>query len=305
MAHKCCHQGWNSAAEDKVLAGTLLSAGGVPVPETVAVIDRSPRIFPGIQKISSPDALRDLVMGAGGVNLFGKIVDGMVSFGAFSVQDADQTHITCAGQEPMTYDQFMTEFVGNNSYIVQKRLSNHSDFSAYCSALATVRMVNLLKKDGLHCPIAVIKLPQGDNIADAFWRDGNLACEIDVKSGRILTVVRRNGPDMDFLKDHPDVPDLIGLTLPHWDRLREINERAAGIFAPLRYQSTDIAITQDGPVVVELNYGGGFDLPQNASGRGMLTPDVRAFFEDCGYNFETEKSTKRSGFGLFGRRSKE
>ena len=166
-------------------------------------------------------------------------------------------------------------------------------------------MVNLLKKDGLHCPIAVIKLPQGDNIADAFWRDGNLACEIDVKSGRILTVVRRNGPDMDFLKDHPDVPDLIGLTLPHWDRLREINERAAGIFAPLRYQSTDIAITQDGPVVVELNYGGGFDLPQNASGRGMLTPDVRAFFEDCGYNFETEKSTKRSGFGLFGRRSKE
>lgn len=57
-------------------------------------------------------------------------------------------------------------------------------------------------------------------------------------------------------------------------------------FAPIRYQSTDIAITDAGPVVVELNYGGGFDLPQYASGRGLLTPEVRAFFESFGYDFD-------------------
>lgn len=92
--------------------------------------------------------------------------------------------------------------------------------------------------------------------------------------------------DLTFHEDHPQTPGLIGLTLPHWDKLMEINARAAQIFAPIRYQSTDIAITQDGPVIVELNYGGGFDLPQYASGRRMLTSAVRAFFKSHGCKFE-------------------
>ena len=81
----------------------------------------------------------------------------------------------------------------------------------------------------------------------------------------------------------------MGLELPFWSELLEINQRAARTFSPIRYQSTDIAITEDGPVVVELNYGGGFDLPQYASGRGILTQEVRNFFESCGVRFETRK----------------
>jgi hypothetical protein len=89
----------------------------------------------------------------------------------------------------------------------------------------------------------------------------------------------------------------MGLTLPHWDKVIEINAKAANLFGPIRYQSTDIAITPSGPVVVELNYGGGFDLPQYASGRGMLTPKVRSFFESFGYDLDaTPKKT-----GLMGR----
>ena len=109
---------------------------------------------------------------------------------------------------------------------------------------------------------------------------------------------------MDFLEDHPSVEGLMGLKLPHWNALLDMNERAAQLYAPLRYQSTDIAITQDGPVLVELNYGGGFDLPQNATSRGMLTPRVRAFFESCGYQFGAEQKTGKTRLSLFGRRAK-
>jgi hypothetical protein len=45
----------------------------------------------------------------------------------------------------------------------------------------------------------------------------------------------------------------------------------------------DVAITQEGPVLIEINTGGGFDLPQLASGKGFLTEEVREFFRDCGY----------------------
>lgn len=301
IAHMCNANGWSSAAEDKMLAGTILNAGGVAVPETVAVIDTSNRLYPGVQKISTPDALRDLVLSLGTTELFGKIVDGMVSFGAFSVKDADNTHITCAGSTPMTYAEFMTSYLGDNAYMLQKRLQNHDSIAPYCSALATVRMVNLVQDGKINCPIAVISMPQGDQIADTLWRKGNIACSIDPETGEIKTVVTRSGPEIIFLEDHPTVAGWMGKTLPNWQELREMNERAARLYTPIRYQSTDIALTDNGPVVVELNYGGGFGLPQNAPGQGMLTPQVRAFFADCGVQLGGSDKSKKSGLRLFGK----
>jgi Sugar-transfer associated ATP-grasp len=297
FTHKCNDQSWSGAAEDKGLATMLLTAGGVPVPPILAVIDRSPRIYPNIEKISTADQLRDLVLENQDSGLFGKIIGGMVSFGVFRIETADAGHVTCTGHEPMTYDAFLSDFVGENSYVLQRTLVNHADISRYASALATVRMINLVRDDGVFCPQAIIKLPQGANIADAFWREGNLACDVDVETGEIRTVAERNKFEVTYHEDHPDHPGLMGMKLPHWQRMLEINARAAQIFAPIRYQSTDIAITEDGPVIVELNYGGGFDLPQYASGRGMLTPEVRAFFEAHGCSFEAPPKRKRSIFG--------
>ena len=53
----------------------------------------------------------------------------------------------------------------------------------------------------------------------------------------------------------------------------------ARAYAPVRYQSLDIALTPDGPCIIEINSGGSFMLAQIASGRGFLTPSVRAFFQ--------------------------
>ena len=299
ITHTCNHNGWSSAAEDKVLASTLLNAAQVPVPETVAVIDKSNRFYPGLPTISTADALRDVVLKHLDTGLFGKVTEGMVSFGAFLIQHADAESITCEGREPVSYETFLSDVVGQNSYVLQPLLRNHAAIAPYASALATVRMVNLVREKDVYCPMAIIKLPQGENIADAFWRPGNIACSISVETGKIETIARRAGMDVEFLEDHPETQGLMGLTLPYWQELVEVNARAARTFAPIRYQSTDIAITDQGPVVVELNYGGGFDLPQYASGRGMLTPEVRSFFESFGYDFDAKP--KKKGW-LFKRR---
>ena len=68
-----------------------------------------------------------------------------------------------------------------------------------------------------------------------------------------------------------------------WDRVLDLAHRCAPIFQPVRYQSMDIGITQAGPVLIEINTGGGFDLPQLASGEGFLTEEVRDCFRACGY----------------------
>ena len=272
----------------------LLSAGDIPVPPILGLIDTSARIYPGLEKIDTSEKLRDFVYANKDSRLFGKIVDGMVSFGAFRIEYADATHLTCSGHAPMTYDKFMSDFLGNNAYVLQKVLTNHAEIAPYASALATVRMINLVSDDGVFCPQAIIKLPQGSNIADAFWRSGNLASEVDVETGVIHSIAEREVQEVKFHDEHPVTVGLKGLKLPFWKELCDLNTRAAQLFAPIRYQSTDIAITPDGPVIVELNYGGGFDLPQYASGRGMLTAEVRPFFEKNGCDIGSESKKKRS-----------
>ncbi len=303
IAHKCCDAKWNAASEDKVICDTILRAADVPVPHSIGIFDTSNRNYPGLKKVSDANDLKEMILAHGARDIFGKVIGGMAGFGAFQVIDADETHITIKGAKPATYQDFIRDHIGDNVYLLQSKLETHPDLAPYCTSVATVRMVNLVRSSGVVVPFAVIKIPQGDNIADSFWRDGNLACAIDVETGKVQTVVRDEGVEVSFLDDHPAVPGLMGMTLPHWDELLRINDLAARTFAPLRYGSTDIAITPDGPVVVELNYGGAFELPQNATGRGFLTPEVLDFFAECGVDLnQNAPAQPKKKFSFFGKK---
>ncbi|WP_138936124.1 hypothetical protein [Roseovarius arcticus] len=173
------------------------------MPPILGVIDRTARIYPGLDKIDTSDKLRDLIHANQGGGLFGKIVDGMVSLGAFRVESGDATHLKCSGHAPMTYENFLSEFVGDNAYVLQHVLVNHKDISPYASALATVSMINLVTTDGVFCPQAIIKIPQVSNIAGAFWRSGNLPSEVNVETGMICSIAERAGQEVRFHDEHP------------------------------------------------------------------------------------------------------
>ena len=70
--------------------------------------------------------------------------------------------------------------------------------------------------------------------------------------------------------------------MPHWDSLRKLNAEVALLHAENHFGSTDIAITKDGPVVVEVNNGCAFELMQIGTGRGFLDEQMLAFFRKHG-----------------------
>ena len=120
--------------------------------------------------------------------LFGKENRGICSFGAFLAVDADDNAMLLKGQGWLSYDACMEQFVGSTPYLLQGLEHNHSFFDRYTDSLATVRVCVLISEDGIKIPFAILKLPSRDNVADSFWRPGNLACNLDLQSGRILTV---------------------------------------------------------------------------------------------------------------------
>ena len=219
--------------------------------------------------------------------LFAKPIGGVASFGAFSVNgfDASSKVLALVGCENLPLDEFVRHMHHGDGYLFQSRLRPHSVLQATCGdTVSTVRVILIIEENQPEIIETVWKIPTGANVADNFWRTGNMLAAVDGDTGQVQRVVRGYGPNLEELDDHPDSgKPLKGLVLPNWDNLRALCLEFAMVFDKLRYQSWDIAICPDGPVMVEVNAGSAFNLSQLATGRGILTDRFRAFLERCGY----------------------
>lgn len=279
----CINRDWHEVTNDKWINSVYVQSDGIAVPEILAVIDSSPRAYQNVEKLSGADALRGFLTQYREFPLFCKFNAGCWSVGASIITDADDTHIHLRGKAPMRYADFLGEIVGDDVFLIQKFVQNHAFLLDYTPTTATVRTINMWTDDGLWTPHALLKLPSGRNEADNFWRSGNLVCALDAETGEILSVVGKDGPDLKNHDQHPETGrDILGKRLPHWQAVCEMNARAAALHSPVRYSSTDIAITDAGPVLIEFNWGAAFELPQIATGKGFMTEPVRAFFRSCG-----------------------
>lgn len=284
MTRSSCDMTFQAVTEDKWLCSHTLATSGVRFPETLAVLDRGARRYPGTRKLSTVDQLRDFATAGDALPFFAKENRGICSFGAMVGLEADDERIHIENEGWIDYETFLDRTVADTPYLLQKRESNHTFFARYCDALATIRICILLVGDRVRIPFACLKLPSRGTVADSFWRPGNLACDIDPQTGEIWTVRSKDALGTTDYSEHPETGEpILGERIPMWARVVELAERAAWIFEPARYQSMDIAIGDDGPILVEVNTGGGFDLPQLASGRGFLTDEVLEFFRSRGY----------------------
>lgn len=141
--------------------------------------------------------------------------------------------------------------------IVQRCLTNHPELAGLTSGgLGTARLVTSRSLDGAVEPRhAIYKMPIGGSPIDNFQAN-NLAAPVDLASGRLGTATRMEIALLgDRIERHPDTGALIeGTRLPHWHELVSLALRAhAAIEEVMPFVGWDIAITVDGPILVEGN----------------------------------------------------
>jgi hypothetical protein len=118
---------------------------------------------------------------------------------------------------------------------------------------------------------AVATIATGVNPADRFWRAGNMIGAIEPDTGIIHRVARGTGVNRIANGPHPDTGrPIVGMPIPYWPRIVELVRSAAPVFVGIRTQSWDIALTDQGPVFLELNFWGDLNLAQLANGKGGL-----------------------------------
>ncbi|WP_417272920.1 sugar-transfer associated ATP-grasp domain-containing protein [Celeribacter halophilus] len=283
ISNACNDTSWWAVTEDKWLSSSFLNQHNLPVPKISAVFHHGPRSFPDAPKLETAEDLKSFFQAGPDFPLFAKPIRGMWSAGALRINGCTETHVQIEGQDPVAFTELAENIFGDQDYLIQECLVPHSFFDGLTNAIGTVRSLNLIGKDGLKVPFAALKLPMQNNIADNFWRPGNILCQLDPETGAVLTIVdKQNGTRITYDSLPNCKRKLIGEHLPMWSELKALNEKVALLHAENKYSSTDIAITEDGPVVVEVNTGCAFEIMQMATGKGLLTQEILAFFREAG-----------------------
>jgi hypothetical protein len=276
---------WLAVTYDKLLFLLAMRGQGLPVPEVRAIFHPG-RNFADAACLGDPDAVARWLREEAAYPFFSKPVESTGSAGTASIDayDGAADALVSADGRRVSVEQFARE-VGRyreRGYLFQERIATHPEIAPVCGpGVSACRMLVRIEdgKPVLHR--ATWKIPAGANMADNFWRDGNMLGALDPETGEVTRVVQGMAVDAVEMENHPDTGmALKGFRLPEWDAMKETCLKAAATFPPLWLQGWDVALSDRGPVLFEVEGdGGGAQMTQHAQGCGLLDDDFVAFLE--------------------------
>jgi hypothetical protein len=147
------------------------------------------------------------------------------------------------------------------SFVIQERLQAHPDL-VRLSGTAGVQTVRLWTEvdDSGDCQIvfAAFRVIGGDRVTDNFvhGNTGNLFCCVDRADGTLDSALGMDPGGFGWTRvtHHPRTGHgFEGFRLPDWGAACALAQRAALLFLPMRVIAWDVALTAEGPHLVEAN----------------------------------------------------
>jgi hypothetical protein len=276
---------WYGLVSDKIASSAYLAAYGLPTVPIAAIF--APRLkIDAVGILRSRDELEQFLSRDDVYPLFGKPADGFQSLGSIALRRpyparGELETINGASVRLADFlDDVSRHYEGG--YIFERFMLPHPDAARlYGERLGTTRIVTLCDSDGPRIFRASWKIPTGQNMADNFWRSGNLLAKIDLDSGAIEKAVSGTGFDTRFEAHHPDTgAPLIGARVPRWAQVKEVALEAARVMRHVPMLGWDLGSTEEGPVIVEMNETPDLFLNQFPDARGILEPDFLAFMAE-------------------------
>ena len=178
----------------------------------------------------------------------------------FDLEDAEQTT-----------EEIFALMLSVGMCIVEELIEQAEEMKRFHpSSVNTIRFVTLLQDGGVRPLFALVRMGCGEAHIDNVSA-GGLFAVIDVDSGVIVTPgIRRVGSKLTEFDVHPDsgVP-IKGTAVPRWEEARKLAETLALLVPEQPYVGWDLALTEDGWVVVEGNHKPSLTSIQIALGHGV------------------------------------
>lgn len=274
---RLCDLRWRLVLEDKMLSSTLLHAFGIKTPAIKAMVG-SARVYPDAERCENVASVVRFLE-SHPAPLFAKPVFGYQSRGVALIERAPpgwpRLRINAEFEtDAEALAKAMLEQEGG--YMLQENVIQHEAIRALAGdAVSTVRLMLTFDEGRVQLQRAVWKICAGGNEADNFRREGNLLGHIDLESGRLTRVITRNETGIEDVAQHTDTgASFDDFSLPHWQELKDMAMVAAPLFPGIRVQSYDIAITDDGPCLIEVNDLGDFLILQLGQESGIWNDEL-------------------------------
>jgi len=252
---------WAKISKDKPNLTALLRGLDLPVPETQAIVHPT-RSVPGAIALRDCQSVQRFLRDEARYPIFGKPFDSGCSIGTVKINgyDADQNSVIVAGDRHVAVDTLAEKILSwGQKYLFQTLLLPHPEIVQRIGpCVSSVRMFVISDDDGVWLTRAAWKIPASENDADNFWRNGNLLAAVDVETGKIGRTLVRTEAGTEPIERHPKTGVAFdGMTFPQWDQMRETVLEAARQIPSCPFQGWDVALTDRGPVLVELEGDGG------------------------------------------------
>jgi hypothetical protein len=228
------------AVTDKVLFRRIMQEHAIPCVTELFVIEAGGEIVDFGGRSLDLEEVGERIRSAGG-RVFLKAVDGLGGQGA--------------GIFDITRDRLTDLRSRGGRCLVQPVIEQHPILaSLYPSSVNTVRIDTLLTDGECHHNVAVLRLGAGGSVVDNATQ-GGLVVPIDLANGSLRPVGRRKPYfSTDFYTRHPDTGvGFAAIILPYWQELLAVVRAGAEALRPLGTLGWDVAITSEGPLIVEAN----------------------------------------------------
>ncbi len=255
---------------------------GFPLPDCAGLLHPTTGMNRGGGPLTDPRGLADAVEGyAHGAVL--KPVDGWQGTGVVvldptQITNQEITFSLASGESLAGTAAFERWFASSATppLLVQDRVVNHEVLARFSpGATSTLRIVTLRRSDG-SCliPFAGARFGREGATIDNYSEGGILA-KIDVETGILGRGHMQRGGARIEVQQHPDTGAQIdGTELPLWPETLDLVRNLSAVSQQIRAVGWDIAVSPDGPVVLEGNHDWGIMMMQ-ALGTGYLAdPEV-------------------------------
>ncbi len=271
----------SAIATEKLLAYRLFLDAGLPFPTLLAVA-HPVLIFPGAAQLHDAAAIVRWLQTDATFPFFAKPSRGQRGVGGRLVMARDGDKLHLGDGSSIVIDAFAKQYQrpALGAGLFQERIIPHPSLAAVIGdRTATARIVVL--NDGPEPEItrAALRIPSGCNMTDSFadGKKGNLLALVDRFTGAVVEVLAGIGLDRRTTDVHPDTGRrFAGLMLPDWDAAVAMVRAGARLLPGLRFQGWDVAFSDRGPLLVEVNARS--DYSQQANNRGIADARFRRMY---------------------------
>ncbi|KON82161.1 hypothetical protein PA01_11685 [Azoarcus sp. PA01] len=246
-------------ARDKALFHIFAASSGIRTPDTLATTAAGHKPFFG-RRLDTVEATRRFLCDNEGEELFFKPADGSLGEGAMAV-GRSKSNVgkweQIPDRIPITVEEILRHLVVDGvlgRFLIQRRLKPNEALAKIVPEVCpTARIMTLTSTKGVDLLGAALRMGSGhsptDNVAG-----GGLIAPIEMETGTLRLAVCLDSGTPEAVTRHPFThAPLQGIIIPQWNEVIALVRESATRLNFLPCIGWDIGLTDEGPVVIEIN----------------------------------------------------